>query len=195
MTVVVFYRFGPVHLNRESVRSNHQLLGPPTGPGSILTFISCFSTSAASRGTADCCTSAVLHTGLAAEGELQALHTHKAHAHTKPELLYKSRQDFRLLADLGVISQSNYPAEKLHLYFGEPANTTSDWPPPHLFSASQSQLISWVFICCSAQEDGAGKQDSGVGREWVLWYPSSAMPTNPGHAHQATSTEPVVKKN
>uniref|UniRef100_A0A8C5WY92 Lysozyme n=1 Tax=Laticauda laticaudata TaxID=8630 RepID=A0A8C5WY92_LATLA len=63
-----------------------------------------------------------------------------------------------------------------------------------------SQLISWVFFCCPAQENGAGKRVSGMGREWGFcsnllsgvgreWRFDSILhlPHPPSHAHRTSS--------
>ncbi|ETE59134.1 Cation channel sperm-associated protein subunit gamma, partial [Ophiophagus hannah] len=54
-----------------------------------------------------------------------------------------------------------------------PANPIASLPP------IESQLIDWVFSGCPAQENGAGKEVNGVGRD---------------NTHQVMPTEPVVKK-
>uniref|UniRef100_A0A670YR68 UPAR/Ly6 domain-containing protein n=1 Tax=Pseudonaja textilis TaxID=8673 RepID=A0A670YR68_PSETE len=65
-----------------------------------------------------------------------------------------------------------------------PANPISSLPPV------ESQLIGWVFFGCPAQENGAGKQVSGVGVSEILQPSSPAMPTKPhppSHAHRTSS--------
>ncbi|ETE64584.1 Zonadhesin, partial [Ophiophagus hannah] len=60
-----------------------------------------------------------------------------------------------------------------------------------------SQLISWVFFGCPAQENGAEKQVSGVAREWdcaILQCPSPATPTNPHTPSHATPIKPCAQK-
>ncbi|ETE66863.1 Histone-lysine N-methyltransferase, H3 lysine-79 specific, partial [Ophiophagus hannah] len=63
-------------------------------------------------------------------------------------------------------------------------NPISSLPP-------ESQLIGWFFFGCPAQENRAGKQVSGAGREWgfcsILPLPhplSHTTPTKPHHTHQ-----------
>uniref|UniRef100_A0A8C6Y1Z1 GDNF family receptor alpha 3 n=1 Tax=Naja naja TaxID=35670 RepID=A0A8C6Y1Z1_NAJNA len=74
-------------------------------------------------------------------------------------------------------------------------------PDPIYSLPPESHLISWVFFCCPAQENGAGKQVSGVGKKWDFvvtfpqeWRGNGDFTVSFCHAHQATPTEPVVKK-
>uniref|UniRef100_A0A8C6X7S5 PBX homeobox 3 n=1 Tax=Naja naja TaxID=35670 RepID=A0A8C6X7S5_NAJNA len=53
----------------------------------------------------------------------------------------------------------------------------------------RSQLIGWVSFDCAAQENGAGKQVSGVGREGGFCS-ILPLPLPPSHAQQAMPTKP-----
>ncbi|ETE61325.1 RNA-binding protein 25, partial [Ophiophagus hannah] len=47
------------------------------------------------------------------------------------------------------------------------------------------KLISWVFFGCCAQKNGAGKQFSGVGRDWGCCS-NLPLPCPPSHAHRTS---------
>uniref|UniRef100_A0A670YN43 B cell scaffold protein with ankyrin repeats 1 n=1 Tax=Pseudonaja textilis TaxID=8673 RepID=A0A670YN43_PSETE len=95
------------------------------------------------------------------------------------------------LSDFSTVINLDFPILTFHIQ--EPANSTSDWLHPIYSLPPESQLIDWVFFCCPVQENRAGKQVSGVGREWdlqqpsprsgerkgILQYPSPSMSTKP----------------